>query len=173
MNNQTIIFLGGMAVGAIVGAFGYSHYIKKYLESEYFKNVLTEALDKKFDEDREERFKRDYIQSYEGSPDRRYNKNQSEDSAPHIITPEEFGENEEYDTISLTLYSDGVLADDADKPIDDVDEVIGKESLEHFGEYEDDSIFVRNDKLKCDYEVLIDERKYAQILEDKPYLKEG
>lgn len=169
MNNQTMIFIGGMVVGTIVGVFGYSRYIKKYLDSEHLKNALVEALDEKFDKDREERLRSVYTRS----PERYCNKNQSEDSVPHIITPEEFGENEEYDTISLTLYSDGILADDADKPIDDVDEVIGKESLEHFGEYEDDSIFVRNDKLKCDYEVLIDERKYAQILEDKPYLKEG
>lgn len=173
MNNQTLIFIGGMAVGTIVGAFGYNHYIKKHLESEYLKNALVEALDTKFDKDGVEHLRRNYVQSHNGSSDLYYNKNQSEDSAPHIITPEEFGENEEYDTISLTLYSDGILADDADKPIDDVDEVIDKESLEHFGEYEDDSIFVRNDKLKCDYEVLIDERRYAQILEDKPYLKEG
>ena len=173
MNNQTLIFISGMAVGAIAGAFCYNHYIKKFIKSEHFEHILMETFNKNFDENRLREIIHNEEHSHEGSPDWRYDKNQSEDSAPHIITPEEFGENEEYDTISLTLYSDGILADDADKPIDDVDEVIGKGSLEHFGEYEDDSIFVRNDKLKCDYEVLIDERRYAQILEDKPYLKEG
>ena len=41
------------------------------------------------------------------------------------------------------------------------DDVVGMESLTHFGEYEDDSVFVRNDRLKCDYEILMDERTYS------------
>ena len=80
---------------------------------------------------------------------------------PRVITPEEFGCEEDYDTISLTYYADGVLTDDADEPIEDVDDVVGEESLNHFGEYEDDSVFVRNDELKCDYEILLDSRNYA------------
>ena len=30
-----------------------------------------------------------------------------------------------------------------------MDEIVGKESLNHFGEYEDDSVFVRNDRLSA------------------------
>ena len=50
-------------------------------------------------------------------------------------------------------------------------ETIGKDSLTHFGEYEDDSVFVRNDRLKADYEILMDQRTYAEVLQEKPYLK--
>lgn len=80
---------------------------------------------------------------------------------PYVIPPEDFGEVEEYDTESLTYYEDGVLADNNDEIIDNVDELIGEESLTHFGEYEDDSVFVRNDALKCDYEILRDLRRYS------------
>ena len=82
---------------------------------------------------------------------------------PYIISPEEFGENPYYDTISLTYYSDKVLTDEDDIEIEDVDGLIGEDSLNHFGEYEDDSVFVRNDELQTDYEILLDERAYYDI----------
>lgn len=83
---------------------------------------------------------------------------------PYVITPDEFGEFDDYERISLTFYADHILTDDADEPIEDVDKIVGFESLNHFGEYEDDSVFVRNDKLKCDYEILLDERKYREVV---------
>lgn len=81
---------------------------------------------------------------------------------PIVIPPEEFGETD-YETISLTYYADGVLADDMDEPVDNVDDIVGKDSLTRFGEYEDDSVFVRNDRLKCDYEILADSRNYKDV----------
>ena len=82
---------------------------------------------------------------------------------PYVIPPEEFGEIEEYDTESLTYYQDGVLTDQDDSIIDNIDELIGEDSLTHFGEFEDDSVFVRNDKLRCDYEILRDLRNYSDV----------
>ena len=43
------------------------------------------------------------------------------------------------------------------------DEIVGLDSLTHFGEYEDDSVFVRNDVMKCDYEILLDHRNYKDV----------
>lgn len=83
---------------------------------------------------------------------------------PYVVTPEEFGELDEYETISLTYYSDGILTDERDEPIDNIDELVGVESLDRFGEYEDDSVFVRNDRLKCDFEILADNREYTEIV---------
>lgn len=81
---------------------------------------------------------------------------------PYVISPDEFSENEDYETESLTYYSDGILADDRDNIID-IDMVVGRDSLNHFGEYEDDSVFVRNEELKTDYEILLDTRRYSDI----------
>lgn len=83
---------------------------------------------------------------------------------PYIISPNEFGTIDEYETVTLTYYSDGVLADDNDDIIDDVDSVIGEDSLTHFGEYEEDSVFVRNGEKKCDYEVIYDNRSYYDVV---------
>ena len=82
---------------------------------------------------------------------------------PYIISPEEFGDFDEYTKLSLTYYSDGVLADENDEIVDDIDETVGADFADHFGEYEDDSVFVRNDRLKCDYEILRDNRSYSDV----------
>lgn len=86
---------------------------------------------------------------------------------PYVIPPEEFGELD-YETVSLTYYEDGVLTDDMDNVIEDLDDIIGEESLKHFGEYEDDSVFVRNDARETDYEILMDTRKFSDIYPDHP-----
>lgn len=88
---------------------------------------------------------------------------------PYVISPEQFGEEEDYDQVSLTYYADQVLADENDEIVEDVEEAIGFESLSHFGEYEDDSVFVRNDERKCDYEILLDQRMYSDVAARMPY----
>lgn len=90
------------------------------------------------------------------------------DSEPYVISPVELGDCD-YDVIDLIYYEgDNTLTDEEDEIINDVGELIGWESLEHFGEYEDDSVCVRNDIRKVDYEVLLDVRKYSEVM----YLRE-
>lgn len=91
---------------------------------------------------------------------------------PYVIPPEQFGDDENYDQISLTYYADGVLADENDEVIEDVEDTVGIDSLNRFGEYEDDSVFVRNDARKCDYEILLDQRTYSEVVEDMPHQME-
>lgn len=91
---------------------------------------------------------------------------------PYVIPPEQFGDNEEHEQISLTYYADGVLADENDEVIEDVEDAVGIDSLNHFGEYEDDSVFVRNDTRKCDYEILLDQRTYSEVAEEMPHQME-
>lgn len=86
---------------------------------------------------------------------------------PYVISPDEFGEMDGYGKISLTYFADGVLADEDNEPVDDIAEIVG-DGLEHFGEYEEDSVFVRNDAKKCDYEILRDLRAFSDVVEDLP-----
>ena len=88
---------------------------------------------------------------------------------PYVISPDEFGEMDDYENISLVYYADNVLVDDDDVLMEDIDDVVGLDSLNHFGEYEEDSVFVRNDRLKCDYEILVDRRKYSDVINRKPH----
>lgn len=79
-----------------------------------------------------------------------------------IIEPDDYGDDEEYDQISLTLYADGILADEDDRVINDVEGLIGEGTLASIGKYEDDAIHVKNEGTKCYYEILVDERGYEK-----------
>lgn len=91
---------------------------------------------------------------------------------PYVIQSSDFGEFDDYEKISLTYTADGVLLDDMNEIVDDIEETVGEDSLEHFGEYEDDSVYVRNDAKKCDYEILLDQRNYQEIFETHPHRTE-
>lgn len=96
-----------------------------------------------------------------------------EPDGPYVIPPEDFGDEEEYERITLTYYSDNVLADDNDQRIVDIENIVGYDALESFGEYEDDAVHVINDRLRSYFEILKDERTYDEALKNKPYLTEG
>ena len=83
---------------------------------------------------------------------------------PYVISPDDFGELDGYETTTLTYYADGVLEDDYYIVIDEeeVDAMVGMDSFNHFGEYEQDTVFVRNEKRKTDFEIQRDLRKYSE-----------
>lgn len=86
---------------------------------------------------------------------------------PYVIAPEEFGEMEDFKTKSLIYYEDKVVATDNDEIVDDIENLIG-DALDHFGEYEDDAVHVRNEATKTDYEILKSEKSFSEIIkEDK------
>ena len=92
---------------------------------------------------------------------------------PYEITPNEFGDID-YEEVELVMFADDVLADgDTYDKIEDIDNVVGEDNLLKFGHYEDDRVCVRNDRLKCDYEIIRDERTYEQAYKTmypyKPY----
>lgn len=80
---------------------------------------------------------------------------------PYVISPDAFGEFENYERIGLIYYSDNVLTDEDDEIVDDIENIVGFEALSHFGEYEEDSVYVRNDRIKCDFEILKDNKEYG------------
>ena len=90
----------------------------------------------------------------------------------YVIKPDEFGEFEDYETISLFYTEDGVLLDDRYERVDDPDFTISMESLDHIGDYADDCVYVRNDRLKADYEILVEERTYSEILRKELHREE-
>lgn len=91
-------------------------------------------------------------------------KDMSDTNKPYVIAPDEFGECD-YAMLTLTCYTDGTVTNERGKIVTNVDELVGNDSLECFGENEDDpdSVYVRNDKLQIDYEILKDYRDYSEI----------
>lgn len=95
-----------------------------------------------------------------------YNEEEDEDDmcGPEVIAPEESWE-QDYPVISLTYYEeDGVLVDEHNKIIGNTGELVGEDFADHFGEYEDDSVFIRNRKNKVYYEILKDYGSYSDSI---------
>lgn len=107
---------------------------------------LTKAYNYVDEEDEEE----------EGEPDM--------SDGPQVISPDEFGQNDSYDIVSLNYYADGVLTDDWDNVIEDPDETVGPDIEKHFGEYEEDTVYVMNDEHGAYYEICRDLRSYSDVV---------
>lgn len=106
-----------------------------------------------------------YCRYSDSKEDNDNERKEEEDMTPYVITPEAFEENEDYDVETLIYYADGVLTDEQNHIIEDVESLVGEESLTHFGDYPDDpdTVYVRNELTMTDYEILADERKYIEI----------
>ncbi|MBO5887520.1 MAG: hypothetical protein J6Q60_05820 [Bacteroidaceae bacterium] len=89
---------------------------------------------------------------------------------PYVISPDMFEEGE-YQAVSLTYYADGVVEDDFYDVWDDdeIEEKIGRDFMNHYGEYEEDTVFVRNDEEETDYEIMRDTRRYSDVPKQNPY----
>ena len=87
---------------------------------------------------------------------------------PHIIPLEEF-DTFGYKTTTLTYYADGVLADEWDHVIKNADQIVGDDFEEHFDDEDGDAVYVRNDDLKCDFEILRDLQTYAEAMGESEY----
>lgn len=81
---------------------------------------------------------------------------------PYVIDPDEYGVFVDYRQVSFTHYANGILTDENDEVVDNVDELVGADYASHFGEYEDDAVHIRNDRLKCDFEILMDRDAYTE-----------
>ena len=81
---------------------------------------------------------------------------------PYIISPDDFMASS-YESSTLLYYADGVLADDDDNVISSYIGLIGPKALNSFGQYQEDTVFVRNDKLKTDFEIILDAREFSKI----------
>lgn len=170
--SKAIIFVAGAAIGSIVTwqllKTKYEHDFEIELDEmrDYYSNKIEKEYEEQLAKDRDEYDNLVKYSGYNNYSDTREEKKEEVESMekPYVIPPEEFGEEDEYDRESLTYYADGVLTDDWDNPIEDVDGMVGVDSLNHFGEYEDDSVFVRNDYLRTDYEILLDKRNFADVI---------
>ena len=81
------------------------------------------------------------------------------------IPPSEFGAEDEYEQIELTYYADGILADDEGEVVSDVAASVGWEFDEHFGEFEETTVYVKNDTMKAYYVVAMSEDEYAEVFD--------
>ena len=89
------------------------------------------------------------------------------DELPYIISPDQYDDEMDYDKVSYVYYADGVLADETDEIVE-ADGVVPTDFADHFGEYENDTVYVRDDELKVDYDICRDDRTYEEVVGHKP-----
>ena len=82
----------------------------------------------------------------------------------YVIEPEEYGARAGYDCTSLTLFADGVLADEWDNVIDNPEPLIGDDFESHFGEIDDNAVFIRNEDLERDFEILREDNTFVDTV---------
>ena len=141
---------------------------EKYAIKNYEKGV-EEAKNKTTVEEKLKVFsteRTDYTQFWRGDDSDKKDSPLKKEAKISIISPEEFGEMG-YQTINLTYFADGVLVDDRYGVMeeDELEMAVGRDSLSHFGDYEEDSVHVRNEQREIDYEILLDPRTYEEFLE--------
>ena len=180
MNKNTLINLFMFATGAAIGSVvtwkllktTYEQIAQEEIESvkEEYERFFSEYEDEDIEEEFEEEERLSEVpatlaQAYEqvvnksgyAGDEKAKVKEETDVERPYVIAPEEFDELG-YRTVTLYCYEDDVITDVNDNIIENAEEIIGKDVDRHFGEY--DSVFVRNDALKCDYEILRDYDNY-------------
>ena len=81
------------------------------------------------------------------------------------ISPDEFGDDEAYDVVTITYYEGNcVFTDYLDEPIPDAEweAMLGSNVAKQFGDYEQDRVCVRNDKRRTYYEILREEGEFLE-----------
>lgn len=180
-----ISFVLGGSIGATVTYFVFKKREKKimdevhgYLEHREIKKEDLKQMGKNFQKGFEDGMKSvDPIVPEMTNEDRtNYHKiiSNSNYKDPHehirVIPPEEAGEDEDFEVIELMYYADGILAYENDQIVKSPGLSVGSDFASHFGEYEDDAVYIRNDELGMEYAILRSEKTYREVIKDKPYL---
>lgn len=161
------IIFAAFAAGAILGAIAawrYSvHSSEEETYDEEFDDTNADADDISEESAEEEKAEAQQIAIDEG-----YTAEEAEPKDPYVISSDEFGFFEDFEEITLTYYSDDILADDQDRIIEDKETIIGRDALSRLTNTDDETVYVRNEKLKVDYEICYDYKRFAEVMDEQP-----
>lgn len=156
--SKVLIFATGVAVGSAATWFVMK---KKYEEVEYeyvednSENEEESVTDVPTTDSENDRVDGNKVQYNKIIKDSGYSTEEmpTNKPIPYVITADEYAEMEDYEAIALYYYTDGVLTDEYDNIVEDIDEVVGEDSLTLFDDIEVDTVYVRNDERRSDYEI--------------------
>lgn len=136
--------------------------IKLTAEAETY-NVLN---DKKEDTEKYE----ELTKEYSGDAEKVIEESVSEENiskAAYIISMEDYKEVNSYEKKSLNYYTeDEVLTDDEDNVIEDIDGTIGNYAISCLETYDDEVIYIRNEKISVDYEVVKVHESFSEYVDN-------
>lgn len=173
--NDVLLFVTGAALGSLVTWKLVENKYERYLD-ELFAEIdededeyvfeESEPVEEESQEQEESHVLEEMREAYNNiAQEAGYLPKEVENmDAPHIISGEEFDTNTDYEKESLNYYADGALTDIGDDIIDFAEDLIGDVDLaEHFADESVDTVYVRNETTKCDYEILRDTRNYNDL----------
>jgi len=164
MNNKSFM---AFIVGAAAGAGAAWLYAKKYfgqqIDDVIAKCNAVEAEEQpKINKQEKEDDSEAPAEAEKGSDGLvRYNKAIKENGysdkvaqKPYFISPDEFKDGTMTTAVTWSYFEDGIVTDEYDNIVDDVEQAIGDLDLlvDAFGD--EDIAYVRNEDRKCDYEIL-------------------
>ena len=162
-NNWIIFFSTGMVAGGVVGYF----ICKKRYHIVKAEPVETPVILKKEEvKDYKEKVYEASYKQEEKEGDEEWDEAEKINPAepemvPYVISPEAFAsEHSDYAKLTVVYYEDNEVLLDEEEECMDIGSTIGYDSINHFGEYEKDACFIRNERLGNDYEVLLEHRAY-------------
>lgn len=178
-----LIFAVGAAVGsAVTWKLTKDHYRRIADEEiESVKEMISDLIDDSEEEDPNKKLAQkakeipadinEYaamVSNLEYVPYEEKNKEVNSTMRNHIevISPDDYGNMDDYELVTLTYYADGVLTDTWDTVIEDIEDTVGTASLETFGEFEKDTVYVRNHREKIDYEIQRDLCRYVDVSDE-------
>ena len=89
-----------------------------------------------------------------------------DEGEPYVVEIDDYMRNDaEHDQDTFTYFEgDDVLVNSEDKPVDDVDRLVGDANLQKFGYGSKDHniVYVRNERLRMDFEIVRSRNKYAE-----------
>ena len=169
MNGKSLFaFVAGAAIGA-AGMYVYMN--KKYFgpipEVEEEQPAIKSEGESKKEEDTEPETVDD-----DGSERSEYHKitkqytEEPAEKGPYVIPREEFNDGTMEFAVTYSHFEDGILTDEMNEVLDDADvrEALGEDFVDYFDE---DLVYIRNEKRHCDYEILREGITYNEPPEEE------
>ena len=189
MNSNTLSKIAAFTVGAAIGSAVTWFVLKEKYERiareeiESVKETFA-RLDNHYEgpnnpevaDESEEEYSEEDVKEYEKKVQKMgyvdYTNNHKPDkevknmNRPYVIEPGAVDTLDDYGVMTLTYYNNDIVADDYGSVIDnaELDDMIGLDALTHFDENggDEDTVYVRNDVLRMDYEILRDYSDYEE-----------
>jgi hypothetical protein len=181
---QILVFIAGLSLGAGVSWVyhknKYEEMVQEEVESlrEHRKSKLADKDMENVEEtqmepieEEEEDNSDEYIEkvekiiNYQKYSTPNTDEHESKYKKPYIVTPDDFASVPGFDTDTFYYHHDDIISNDRNEMVDDVETILGlsvEEIRDQFGVYEDDAVYIRNMRLKCDYEVLREESNFRR-----------
>lgn len=175
--SKFLIFTAGTAIGSVVTwkivrdkyestIQAEIQAIRELYANDNIKSSSEEDRTEESDEEEQEEYKNvidkcGYVQYSDKKEEQKEGYNDM-NRGIYVIDQDDWDDND-YDKESVYCFADGVIANEMEEEIENADELVGPDAAQWLDESGNDWVYIRNDRLETDYEVLRDIRRYSEV----------